>query len=54
MVSLSDLRELRDLIEEARIVLNKVPLPSQAVHARKLLESAVKQADAMLAAQPKE
>jgi hypothetical protein len=49
VVSRSDLRALRDLIEEARIVLNKEHLSSKGIHARKLIESAVEQADAMLA-----
>ena len=50
MVNRADLRALRDVIEEARITLATVQLPSgRAEHARELIESAVKQADAMLA-----
>jgi hypothetical protein len=44
-----ELRALRGQIEEARIILATTLLPTDRVkHARELVESAVKQADAML------
>jgi hypothetical protein len=50
MVNRVELRALRDRIEEARLILATVQIPDgRARHARELIESAVKQADAMLA-----
>jgi hypothetical protein len=49
MVSRPNLRALRNVIEEARVILSTTTLPGRANHARELLESAVNQADAMLA-----
>lgn len=44
------MRGLREQIEEARIILSTVHLPTdRAKRARELIESAVKQADVMLA-----
>jgi hypothetical protein len=50
MISRVELRELRNVIEEARVILRTTPLPpGRALYARELIESAVKQVDAMLA-----
>lgn len=50
MIDRVELRELRKLIEEARVILSTTQLPTErSKHARCLVESAVKQADAMLA-----
>jgi hypothetical protein len=50
MISRVELRVLRERIEEARRILATTLLPAgRAEDARELIESAVKQADAMLA-----
>jgi hypothetical protein len=49
MITHADVRALRGVIEEARIILSTTALPAgRAVHAKELIESAVKQADALL------
>ena len=50
MIDRVELRELRKLIEEARIILSTTQLPTdRSKYARDLVASAVKQANAMLA-----
>jgi hypothetical protein len=49
MVNRTELRALRDVIEQARLILSTVPLVPRAQDARILVESAVQQADTMLA-----
>ncbi|HMD71615.1 MAG TPA: hypothetical protein VKF41_09755 [Bryobacteraceae bacterium] len=50
MIDRVELRELRKLIEEARIIFSTTHLPTdRSRYARDLVESAVKQADSMLA-----
>lgn len=49
MVNRTDLRALREVIEEARVILATSFLPPRAKDAHRLIESAVQQADEMLA-----
>jgi hypothetical protein len=50
MISRTELRAIRDVVEEARVILNTTQLPhGRPQEAKELLESAVRQADAMLA-----
>lgn len=49
MIGRPEIRALRDTIEQARIVLSTVPLVGRAVYARELIESAVNQANTLLA-----
>jgi hypothetical protein len=49
MVNRTDLRALREVIEKARVILATTPLSPRAKDAHILIESAVQQADTMLA-----
>jgi hypothetical protein len=53
MVSPVDLRELRSMIEEARVILNTTALPAgRPAQAKELLETAVARLDEIIEAQP--
>ena len=50
MIDCSDLRELRNVIDEARIILNTTALPDgRAIHARELVEHAITITDGLIA-----
>ena len=49
MISRPEVRSLRDTIEQARIVLTTSLPPAQTRRVRELLESAICQADALIA-----
>ena len=42
------MRTLRNSIEEARVILSTAPIAGRAIRAKEIIESAVKQADALI------